>query len=150
MWILLLQGHPEEHFNPTVGLSRWGCYRSTSGLGSLMWFGRTWRGRAGPKVISRTVTSEIHFPTIKERERETIRTKHHPFPQHWVKHLHVCARCVCLCACVWALPLYHNHSQTLADSFPILNNNSKVPIVFTRKESHLPRNWEKSRRMLKD
>lgn len=46
-----------------------GWYLPTSDQGCLMWFGRTWRGWAGPKVISRTATSETHFPTIKEREK---------------------------------------------------------------------------------
>lgn len=59
---------PRGAFQPHSGPPSPGCYHPTSDPGSLMWFGRTWRGRAGPKVISRTVTSETHFPQLK-RER---------------------------------------------------------------------------------
>ena len=69
MWILLWQRATRRAFQPLSGPPSLGCYRPTSDPGSLMWLGRTWRGRAGPKVISRAVTSETNFPTIKEREK---------------------------------------------------------------------------------
>lgn len=86
-------------FQPHSGPLLLGCYRPTSVLGFLMWFGRTWWGRAGPKVISRAVTSETHFPTIKEREKLSG-------PNiacfHGIES-NICM-CVSMCVCVLYIP----------------------------------------------
>lgn len=84
-------------------------YRPTSALEALMWSGRTWRGRAGPKVISRTVTSENHFPTIKEGDKLSGPN---------IGRFHGIRSNICICVCLsvdvtCTVPPNHNHSQTL-------------------------------------
>lgn len=119
-------------FQPHSGPPSLGCYHPTSDPGSLMWFGRTWWGRAGPKVISRTVTSETHFPTIKEREKLSGPN---------IACFHGIESNICMCVCVlWAVPPRHNHSQTHTHTsfFPTLNSDRAFPNVFTYKENHLP------------
>lgn len=99
-------------FQPHSGPPSPGCYHPTSDPGSLMWFGRTWRGRAGPKVISRTVTSETHFPTIKEREKLSGPN---------IACFHGIESNICMCVCVCELyhpaTITHRHIPTLL-SFP--------------------------------
>ncbi len=96
-----------------------------------MWFGRTWRGRAGPKVISRGVTSETHFPTIKEREKLSGPN---------IARFHGIGSniCMCVCVCELYLPAAITHRHTHTPSFPTLNSDRAFPNVFTYKENHLP------------
>lgn len=120
MWILLLQGYPEEHFNPRAGLP---CWATIIPHHPLMWFGRTWWGRAGPKVISRTVTSETHFPAIKEREGN-YQDQRSPVSKTWSQTF---AR-VCVCVSSTFPP----QSLTDTHAFPTLNSDRAFP-----KENHL-------------
>ena len=143
MWILLLQGHPEERFSPTLGLPRWGCYRPTSAPGSLMWFGRTWRGRAGPKVISRAVTSETHFPTIKEREKLSG-------PNiarfHGIESNICMCVCVCVCVCVYVCVSCTSPPQSLTDTHTLLSHpkqwQSISKCVYLQRKPLATKKWE--------
>lgn len=142
MWILLLQGDPEEHFSPALGLPRWAAIVPHQ---SLMWFGRTWRGRAGPRVISRAVTSETHFPTIKEREKLSG-------PNIARFHDIESNICMCVCECVCERKSSTSPPQSLTDthSFPTLNSDRAFPNVFTYEENHLSQKREISALILRD
>lgn len=106
-----------------------------------MWFGRTWWGRAGPKVISRAVTSETHFPTIKERERN-YQDQTSPVSTA----LSQTFACVCRCVCVLYLPAtitprhtrirtLLSHHKTVTEHFQMCftyNENRSTPEYDTR------------------
>lgn len=106
-----------------------GSYHPTWALASLMWFGRTWRGLAVPKVISRAVTSETHFPTIKEREKLSWPN----FTRFHGTESDTCMR-------VWTVPPYHNCSQTHIHTHcsSTLYGDRAFQNVFTSKGHYLP------------
>lgn len=104
-----------------------------------MWFGRTWRGRAGPKVISRAVTSETHFPTIKEREKLSG-------PNIARFHGIESNICVCVCVCVLYLPatITHRHTHTLLSHPKQWQSISKC--VYLQRKTLATKKWEILRR----
>lgn len=100
-----------------------------------MWFGRTWWGRAGPKVISRAVTSETHFPTIKERERN-YQDQTSPVSTA----LSQTFACVCRCVCVLYIPATitprHARIRTLLSHPKTVTEHFQMCLLTTKTARH--------------
>lgn len=130
-------------FQPHSGPLLLGCYRPTSVLGFLMWFGRTWWGRAGPKVISRAVTSETHFPTIKERERNY---QDQTSPVSTALSQTFACVCRCVCVCFTSPPQSLPDTRAYAHSFPTLKQwRSISKCVYLQRKPLDTRIWHTSR-----